>query len=188
MGGLHFSLTLLWSQLTTVGSAVLYINDHEPPGGNEAKKISAHVLYAVVAPLAVAWLISFVLFLLLINRDHVSTLLGTKTGKRFTVEAFQMGDDYQKRKIFFVNRRHWSSIRPEVKEWTNKNLATWIEKETRPDWFNPAFVSRVPHDFFPRELLIPKDKRKRRETIFGKQLLATMGKERSTGKVAQAPM
>ena len=188
MGGLHFSLTLLWSQLTTVGSAVLYHKNHEPPGGDVAKKISARVLFAIVASPAVAWLVFFVLFLLLINRDYVSTFLGTKSGKRFTVEAFQMGDDYQKSDIFGVNHRHWTSIRPEVKEWTNKNLATWIEKETRPDWFNPAFVSRVPHDFFPRELLIPKDKRKRRETIFGKQLLATMGKERSTGKVAQAPM
>ena len=186
MGGLHFSLTLLWSQLTTVGSAVLYHKNHEPPGGNEAKKISAHVLYTVVAYPAVAWLVFFVLFLLLINRDYVSTFLGTKSGKRFTVEAFQMGDDYQKSDIFTVNHRHWSSIRQEVKEWTHKNWATWTEKETRPEWFNPAFVSRVPVEFVPEELLIiTKDLR---ESIFGKQMLATTGEERSTGEVAQAPM
>ena len=186
MGGLHFSLTLLWSQLTTVGSAVLYHKNHEPPGGDVAKKISARVLYAIVAFPAVAWLVFFVLFLLLINRDYVSTFLGTKSGKRFAVEAFQMGDDYQKRKIFFVNHRHWSSIRPEVKEWANKNWATWTEKETRPEWFNPAFASRVPDEFIPKELVIPKDKR--HESIFGKQTLATTGEERSTGEVAQAPM
>ena len=187
MGGLHYSLTLLWSQLTTIGSAVLYDKYHEPPGGNEANKINAHVLYAVVASLAVLWLVSFVLFLLLINHDHVSTFLGTMSGKRFTVEAFRKGNDIQKQWFFaFVNRRHWSSIRQEVKEWTHKNFATWTEKETRPEWFNPAFVSRVPDEFVPEELLIiTKDLR---EAIFGKQTLATTGEERSTGEVAQAPM
>ncbi len=167
MGGLHYSLTLLWSQLTTIGSAVLYLRYYEPPEGNETNKISARALYAVVVSLAATGLVFFLLVLSLVNRSHVSTLLGTTSGKRFTIEAFLKGDDFQKQDIFTVNQRHWSSIRQEVIEWTHMNWATWIKEETRPEWFNHAFVARVPDEFIPKELLVPKDKR--RKSIFGEQ-------------------
>ena len=153
MGGLHFSLTLLWSQLTTIGSAVLYERYYEPPGGDSSRKASPRVLYTLVGSLAVTWLVFFVLFLLLINREYVSTLLSAKTGKQHTIDSFQKGDDFQKQDVFTANRRHWSSIRDEVKQFTHDNWAKWMQEETKPEWFDDEFVRRVPDEFIPKELI-----------------------------------
>ncbi len=45
------------------------------------------------------------------------------------------------------------SIRSEVMDWTHKNWPSWAREETKPDWFTPDFVARVPDDFIPKELL-----------------------------------
>ncbi len=141
--------------MTTIGSAVLYQLYFEET--DEAHKISSTTLYAVVGSLAASWIFSFALFLRIINPSYISTFFSVKTGRQFTIDSFKNGDDFQKHDIFTVNRRHWSTIVEEVKQWTHESWARWeLEK---PEFFNDGFVSKVPNEFIPEEF-IPRDRRR----------------------------
>jgi len=48
-----------------------------------------------------------------------------------------------------MNRKHWTSIRGEVKEWVLENWMRW--KEAKPEWFDLVFIASVPKDMVPKE-------------------------------------
>ena len=143
MGGVHFSLTLFWAQLTTIASAVLY--QHYVPSPSSSPKLSAPFLYSFVVTLAVTWLLSFVLFLKLINPEYITTFFTTKTGVQYSIALFRNGNDRTKAGILDTQKRQWSSIRSEVLAWTTENWTRW--EEEKPDWFNELFVSTLPDEF-----------------------------------------
>ena len=141
-------LTLLWSQLSSILSAILYqryyvVVDVEL---NRAK-IDATLMYSFVFGLAVLWIFSFALFLNQINPVYIQTFYDTRTGSQYIIDLYRSGDDSKKISIFKNNVRQWSSIRGEVITWTTSNWKTWVE--TKPAWFTSSFTATVPDEFIP---------------------------------------
>jgi hypothetical protein len=174
--------------MSSIISAVLYQLYNTEADGS---KIGATSLYAFVVTLVVVWAISFAVFLKLINPQYIRTFYSTETGVQATVNKVSNGDDLQKSDLFYIQKRLWSSIRGEVKEWTTANWSDW--ESNPPDWFTEHFVARVPDEFIP----VKVDPNRGRSSFFWAlaggiaPAKATALKEklwkRSTGKVAQAP-
>lgn len=130
----------------------------------DGSKISATSLYTFVGALAVTWIITFAIFLRQIKPHYKDTFFTFKTGFQFTIDSFKNGNDLQKSDVFNMQKRHWTSIRGEVKEWTLSNWSQW--ESEKPDWFTEFFISTVPSDFIPRKL----DPDRRRSSVLGSLL------------------
>jgi hypothetical protein len=161
--------------------AVLYERFYTPsPDGGV--KISAASLYTCVSVLAAVWVVSFVIFLRLINPKYISTFFTTKTGIQFTIDSFKNGNDLEKSFTFSVQRRHWSSIRGEVKKWTTSNWTKW--ETEKPVWFTEQFISTVPDEFIPTKLTPDRG----RATLLGSLLneSSPTGKDGSNSRRSKA--
>ena len=95
-----------------------------------------------------------------LNPEYIHTFFATKTGFQYTIDSFRNGNnDLAKSDIFTVQKRHWTSIRNEVKAWTTSNWSAW--EATAPDWFTENFVASVPDDFIPKQV----DPQRRRTSL-----------------------
>ena len=186
-GGLHFSLTLLWSQISLAIAAVLYWQYYEVSGIriDRRSKLDATTLCVVVGTLVVIWLVSFLKFLRTIKPEYLHTFFGTMTGSQYTIHLFNIGDEEVKIDIFGCNTRLWSSIRGKVREWTLSNWARWVED--KPEWLTEHFVSTVPDDFIPAKMT-PSRRRSSFLGSLGIALDAKSGEEEQqrSSKVAAA--
>jgi hypothetical protein len=162
-GGLHFTLSLLWSQLSAVISVVLYQRyyDEVDEDVNGMHKISATALYSMILSLVVVWLVSLYGFVRNINPKYLHTFVGTMTGSQYSVHLFRTGDDYVKIELFVTNVLYWESIRDEVIDYTHKHWSRWNAEQ--PEWFTEQFISTVPDAFIP---VIQKDRK--RSSVFRK--------------------
>ena len=196
LSGLYFSLTLLWSQLSSIISAILYQQKYLVLDVELAhSKIDAGLMYSVVLGLAAIWILAFSSFLKRINPKYISTFFDTTTGFQRAIHLFRTGDDTMRSDIFGCNTRQWSSIRGEVMTWTRENWTTWVE--TKPAWFTPNFIATVPDEFIPIEV----DPLRRRSSVFesfvgfgsnegGKGRVkgeTNRGRKQASSKVADAP-
>ena len=146
-GGLHYTLSLLWSQISAVISAVLYLRYFDK-GDTRASKISATVLYSTVGSLVLVWAVSFYCFIKKINPKYHHSFFGTMTGPEFCVHMYQNGTDEMKRDVFSVNVLYWKPIRGEVKAHIHANWDRWSAEQ--PDWFTDRWIAAVPDEFLPR--------------------------------------
>jgi hypothetical protein len=163
VGGLYFSLTLLWSQISTIIFAILYSQNYEQGDMilDRRSKLSENALYAIVSGLAVVWLVSFYSFIKKIKPAYLSTFFGTMTGRQYAIHVFRTGDDITKSDIFGINVHLWLSIKDEVKEWTMSNWTRW--EEEKPAWFTEHFISTVDDEFIPKKM----DPKRRRSSLLG---------------------
>ena len=174
IGGMLFSLTLLWSLLASIGCAVLYQRyylrspmevEGESSSGrgsgssNDEGVIRAKDLYTLVGALASAWLVSFVAFINLIKPEYISTFFRNQTGSQYMIERFRVGDDLQKARTFLYQKRIWAPIANEVSAWTHQNWKRW--KETTPDWFTAQLIEKIPDEFIPEEELHELNRKER---------------------------
>ena len=144
-------MTLLWSQLSSIISAVLYQNYYVLVDGDVRRgKINPALMYSVVLGLAMIWVFASGSFLKRINPKYIRTFVDTRTGSQYLIDLFRSGDDATKSTIFKKNKRLWFSIRGEVMTWTRTNWANWIE--TKPAWFTSNFIAMVPDEVIPVEL------------------------------------
>lgn len=173
LSGANFSLTLLWCQVSSIVCAIVYQHFYFPPSG--ISKIGATFLYIVVGLLAVTWVVFFAIFLRQIKPKYVSTFFTTSTGFQFTIDSFKHGDDAQRSFIFSVQKRHWASIREEVKDWTTSNWSKWeLEK---PVWFTDLFISTVPDDFIPKRLAPDRRRSSLLESLLSPSAADSLGAE-----------
>jgi hypothetical protein len=109
---------------------------------------SALDAWAVVSGLSAAWISSFAVFLLLIQKNFRRTYYSTeKTKDRILGYFTKNNTDEGKMYIHICRRAIWAPIRDDVKEWTLENWER-IEHE-EPSWFTPGFVSNVDDDMIP---------------------------------------
>ena len=153
-GGLHFTLSLLWSQISAVVCVVLYQQFYKNEK-NKRSKIDAVTLLSIVGSLVLVWAVSFYCFLKKINPKYLHTFFGTMTASQYCAHMFRTGDDRTKSTLFGKNELMWAPIRSEVRAWTHENWDGW--KEEKPDWFTEHFISTVPDEFIPR---VEKDRRR----------------------------
>ena len=96
-----------------------------------------------------AWILSFMLFVLLMKKDYRGTLWSSKLGKDATCELFASADDDVKAKVFECNKKQWIKIRPLVKVWVLDNWWRW--RDENPEWFTVSLVAKVSEDMIPEE-------------------------------------
>ena len=150
-GGMHFTLSLVWSQISSVCSVVLYqayYTGIDENGGKMRDKISATALYGIMGAAVFVWFLSFSAFIKLINKEYLHTFFGTMTGPQFEVHNYRVGNERVKMTIFTVNVLYWESIYDEVKAYTHANWDRW--KEEKPDWFTEQWIASIPDEFIPR--------------------------------------
>ena len=115
-------------------------------------KLSEEELKASVGGLFTTFLISFALFIFMIERKYVTTFFSVETGHSKAKRLFRTGKtDFEKSIITTNNKRLWMSIRGEVAEWLDQNWDRW-ERE-KPDWFNAVFIASVDDDIMPARVL-----------------------------------
>ena len=112
-------------------------------------KIDNFTLFATIITLSVVWIIASVGLLLTMNRKYAVTFLSLQTGCAYSRGVFlnNPGDDARRVEIFFLNERHWRSIRDLVRQWVLGAYAVWLQ--LRPAWLNDALRVMIPDDFMP---------------------------------------
>ena len=180
VGGVHYSLTLLWSQISAVLSVVLYEQFYKNEE-NKRDKIDAIELYTMTGSLVFVWAVSFYCFIKKINRKFLHTFFGSMTAPDYCVHLFRVGDDRIKMDVFGTNVLFWAPIRDEVRAYTHANWERW--QREKPDWFTAHFISTVPDEFIPR---VEKDRRRSSAfgSMFGFSGGSGRGSVKSTSKVA----
>ncbi len=189
-GGLLYSLTLLWSQVSAVISVVLYQSYYDDEVEGRRSKIGAAALYSIVCALCLVWMTSFYMFTRSIDPNYLHTFFSTMTASQYAVHLFRNAStDRTKVYVLKIAPSFWEPIREEVKAFT---LANWSRWETeKPKWFNEHWISTVPDDFIPH--LVNKNRRKSSvfESLLGfqdaeaKQVAVRSG-SKSASKVAAA--
>jgi hypothetical protein len=164
-GGLHFTLSLVWSQISSFIFVFLYQLSYNEEGENDGRrvKISATVLYSIASSLVLVWSFSFYSFIRKIDPKYLHTFFDTMTGSQYTIHLFRAGDDRIKMGVFATNAIYWVSIHDEVKAWTLSNWDRWNAE--KPDWFTEQLISTIPDEFIPRP-----DKNRRRSSVFASAL------------------
>jgi len=54
-----------------------------------------------------------------------------------------------KQEVLTHNKKQWTKIRPQVKEWMFNSWWRW--EEEKPGWFTEAWIAKVPPDMIPSE-------------------------------------
>ena len=69
------------------------------------------------------------------------------------IATFENSDDpFQKMNAIFTNHISMSQrIKNNVKEYIAENWAEW--ERTKPSWFTPGFISKIPDEFIPQQNL-----------------------------------
>jgi hypothetical protein len=127
-----------------------------------------------VIGLSGAWIVIFLLFLLLMVPAYRSSFFSTQTCKEWACSFFtkEGATDRSKMDIHSMRRALWKHIRADVKEWT---LANWerIEEEG-PDWFSEGLIGQIEDDMIPPAALARlknKGGGERRRSSLGDQIL-----------------
>jgi len=143
LGGLYWTVNMFLALLVSFVSVWVYFQN----GGEEVNEREALTL---VGCMSGAWLITFLLFLLVMKKGYRRTFFASKTGKQNTQNYFLLGaDDSVKSIVVKNNKKQWKDIREDVKEWVQANYWRWDEE--RPAWFTDAWLSKVPPSFIPSE-------------------------------------
>ena len=134
LGGLYWTVNMFLALLTS------FVCVWFGGGGREE--------WALVLAASGAWLLVFVLFLLLMKKGYRRTFFSTQTGCDWAMDFFRKGkDDEAKQNVLGCNKMMLRAIRGEVKEWVLGNWYRWIEE--KPNLFTEAWLSEVPADFIP---------------------------------------
>ena len=150
LGGIYWSANLVLSQASVVVCAFFYhwYYDEEEGAKEGVTRISSQQLFSVVGALSGIFFISFLLFIVRIERKYVSSFFSTETGHSKVKRQFLEGtDDFSKAQIFRRNKRMWASIQPQVAKWLDQNWERW-ERE-KPDWFSEIWIAGIDTDILP---------------------------------------
>jgi hypothetical protein len=127
------------------GAVAIFFSSDASTGSN----LDESTAWALVFSLCGAWILVFLVFLLLMNSSHRHTFYSTQTIKAWVCSTFtkEGATDASKMGIHDYRRRLWKHLRPEVKEWTLANWARFEREE--PEWFSPAQIATVDDDMIP---------------------------------------
>jgi hypothetical protein len=129
VGGIYYTLSLLWSQLFSVLITYLLARAYLP----------------AVLLCCGGWSVSFAAFLLWgIDRAHLGSFVDARTGGRFIIDAFQQAgeaDDERRVETITTRKSYWRSIESEIKVWINERWGEW--RETKPEWLTPSLITSI---------------------------------------------
>jgi len=156
MGGLMFSLSMLWAQVFPF-IALYLVDDNESTLGGRTREEMLSVLIGIF----ILWLVLTITFFCTIDISYIGTFFGTKTGPQYTVELFEKGNtDSAKFRSVFENRLQYTEkIHDQVKEWVAENVDKW--RRDKPEWFK---IELIPDEFLPKEIFEEEGGARRRRS------------------------
>jgi len=121
--------------------------------GGVENKLDLEELNTALNILAGTWAINVLLIFILIKRKYRKTFWDPQTGWQMVIATFENTDDaYLKMNAIFTNHISMSRrIKNDVIEYMAENWAEW--ERTKPSWFTPGFVSKIPDEFIPQQNL-----------------------------------
>jgi len=156
MGGLMFSLSMLWAQVFPF-IALYLVNENESSlGGKTMEEVSL-----VLIGIFILWLVLTITFFCTIDISYIGTFFGTMAGPQYTVELFERGNtDRAKYDAVFKSRLQYTEkIHDQVKKWVAQNVDVWRRDE--PEWFN---IELIPDEFLPMEIFEEEGGARRRRS------------------------
>jgi hypothetical protein len=148
--------------------AIFYSND-----ASTGSNLDESTAWALVSSLCGAWILVFLLFLVLMSSSHRHTFYSTQTSKAWVCSHFtkEGATDASKMGIHKKRRRLWTHLRPEVKEWTLANWARFEQED--PAWFSPALIANVDDDMIPPNSLARLGGGRRRRSSMSERMLGS---------------
>jgi len=116
-------------------------------------KLDLDELNTALRALVGMWAINVLLFFMLIKRKYRKTFWDKQPGWQMVIATFENTDDAQlKLTAIFTNHISMSRrIKGNVIEYMAENWAEW--ERTKPSWFTPGFISKIPDEFIPQQNL-----------------------------------
>jgi len=124
MGGLGFSLSMVWAQ--TIPFVALQFYD-----GHDKENITIFLVCSFLL-----WLLLNAAFFNTIDMSFIGTFFSTLTGPQYAVELFEQGEeDFQKFDAIFIVRLDFTKkVHEEAKAWVADIIDQW--KNSEKAWFN----------------------------------------------------
>jgi len=146
-GAMFLALTIEAQVLPFVAFEIYKMSD------DVENKLDLEELETALRALLGAWAINVLLFFLLIKRKYRKTFWDPQTGWQCVIATFESSDDpFQKMNAIFTNHISMSQrIKTDVIEYMAENWAEW--ERTKPSWFTPGFISKIPDEFIPQQNL-----------------------------------
>ena len=159
LGGLLWSLTLLINQVSCFVAVHLYLTYYEEElidkDGLEVKltKLTPLQLWGTQSILSGLFVISWVIFIAVINMDYAKTFFSTVTGKQFAEETFRIIEtDEELLYTFRFQEAYYDAFEEELME--EFHDAWPLLMKDKPEWLTDDVISNVPDRFFPKPELI----------------------------------
>ena len=109
--------------------------------GSDEVRLIAYVLCCM-------WSFGFFVMLGSCEFSHIGTFFSTWTGPQYAAHVFKNGTDCQRSKLFEKHRSYYQSYETELGAWLEESWDEWVDDS--PQWFNGAFVKRIPDDLKPK--------------------------------------
>jgi hypothetical protein len=145
--------------------------------GPNSNKIDDVSLFVSFVTLGTVWTLALVGLLLTVKREYLGSFVSLQTGCEYSRSYFldNEADDSKRINIFYMNERHWQSIRALVRGWVHRMYSIW--KQLAPAWFTVEVQARIPDDCMPPkevEALNLSAPGGRRQTLNGMGLIRRM--------------
>ena len=184
-GGLYFSLSIFLSHASCFVAAYLYLSlkangrgeddmadvENEGPVTTEtARRFRAADIWTTIGAIESLFLLTFVYFLMSIDRKYIWTFFSTMTGKQFCVLVYRTAtSDVHRMDVFCHHPSYYRSIKGELQTWVGENWERWNDE--KPPWFTPQLIAMIPDEMIPKKSLEKLRNKGRRKSSVKEQLL-----------------
>jgi len=151
MGGLMFTMSVVWSQAMPFVALLLYAGDDDT---------RSNITIGLIVSITL-WLLLVLKFFCSIDLDFLHTFTSTKTAPQYVQDLFLTSEfDLEKFDAAFTTQESYTrAIKAEVRAWVAANIEEWKRKKF--DWFK---LEMIPDEFLPRDLLEAEGGAKRRRS------------------------
>jgi len=148
VGGAMFLALTIEAQVLPFVAFEIYKNNDDVEN-----KLDLEELETALRALVGTWAINVLLFFMLIKRKYRKTFWDPQTAWQMVIATYENSDDaYLKMNAIFTNHISMSRrIKTDVIEYMAENWAEW--ERTKPSWFTPGFISKIPDEFIPQQNL-----------------------------------
>ena len=149
VGGLYWTMNMIFAVGCSNGAVTVYYNSLERWEEGVMKEAD---MWKIVGGLSGAWGFTFAVFLLVIKRRYWITFFDTETGVQMNERVFLNSvSDEERSNVVMLQKKIWTGIREEVKEWIAEGWWRW--EEEHPKWFTKKWIGRLEDDMVPVDAL-----------------------------------
>jgi hypothetical protein len=148
VGGLYYSVNTVTAFLATFGAIYIFFEKNSEVDARLEK-----VVWMIAIALGVVFVLSFTVFLFLIDRKYLQTFYSPETTHEWVQSYYLEGttDEVRYGELVHYNPNCWKSIRSEVKADMLEKWEGW--EANKPAWFDDMFMSNVDDEMVPPKFL-----------------------------------